>query len=185
MALSRGVLQVVACVTLLGACSRDTDEPARRKWVADETAKHSAYLREFLNGTGDVAFYDGWYPLESDSKTGGAWRWMDRRSITRLRTSADGGPRDMKVTVYGWTAHEHLGVRTAHMEFAVNGHVLDRFEPPETSFVHAIFVPKWLLESSEWVDFAITVANTATPRGDWRDLGFATTGIIWTRADAP
>jgi len=184
MASACEVLRVLACTALIVACRRDEDEQSRTKWIADETAKHNVYLRQFLNGTPDIVYFDGWYPLENDPKTGGAWRWMDRRSITRLRTSVGAGG-DMNVVVYGWTAHEHLGVRTAHMDFAINGYVLDHFEPPETSFVHTIFVPRSLLDKSEWVDFAITVANTATPRGDWRNLGFATTGIIWKRADAP
>jgi hypothetical protein len=165
----------------------DADAKERPAWVHDQAAKNHCFLREFLNGNGDMQFYDGWYPLENDPKTGGAWRWMDRRGIVRLRTTTNQAPEatDMKVTVFGWVPFDDVGFRTVYMEFAVNGHVLDRFEPVSSApFEHAFVVPRWLLQASDWVDLSITVTNTAKPRGDWRDLGFATTGIVWKPTDA-
>ena len=185
LSLLRAALVLLALLTFSG-CGResDVDREIRPAWIGAETEKRQVYLRRFLNGTDEVDFFDGWYPLEHDPKTGGAWRWMERRSITRLRTKVGGATAatDMRITVHGWTPYGDVGVRTLHMEFAVNGHVLERFEPPNEAFVHTIFVPKWLLERSERVDFAITVANTARPKGDWRDIGFATTGIVWKPA---
>ena len=91
----------------------------------------------------------------------------------------------MKLTVFGWVPFDDVGFRTIHLEFAVNGHVLDRFEPMSAApFEHAFVVPQWLLAASSWVDVSITVSNTAKPRGDWRDLGFATTGFLWKPTDA-
>lgn len=166
----------------LGCGNRDQDRQRRFDWVHEQTATNKLYVREFLSRSGDLEFYDGWYPVESDPKTGGAWRWMERRSITRLHTTVGGAttPRDMELKVFGWVLHEDVGFRKIVMDFSVNGHVLDRFDPPTGSFEHAIVVPKWLLEQSDWVDFVITVSNTARPKGDWRDLGFATSGFHWT-----
>jgi hypothetical protein len=162
----------------------DADARERPAWVHDQTVKNHCYLREFLNGTGDMQFYDGWYAIENDPKTGGAWRWMDRRGIVRMRTPGRDA-KDMKLTVFGWVPFDDVGFRAIHMEFAINGHVLDRFEPVSAApFEHTFVVPQWLITASDWVDLSITVSNTAKPRGDWRDLGFATTGIVWKPADA-
>lgn len=177
-------LALAFAALLLAACHPPTEErEARQRWVHEQAGAHDWYVREALNGTGDIDYYDGWFPPESDPKTGGGWRWMDRRSITRLRTRVrEGGVSDMTVTVYGWVPWQDIGLRTNTLEFAVNGHVLETFDPPHESFVHTIFVPRFLLEKSDWVDFVITAANTARPRGDWRDLGFCTTGFIWKPA---
>jgi hypothetical protein len=174
---------VAACA--LGACGRhgaDPDTKLRDQWISHETAAHAVYLRRFLNGTGDTVYFDGWYPLENDPKTGAAWRWMKERSITRLYTGAPDA-RDMIITIYGWTAAKDLWPRTDYMDFSVNGYLLEHFEPPKGSFQHSIFVPRFLLEHSSWVDFVIKVANSVIPRGDWREIAFATTGIVWKRAD--
>jgi hypothetical protein len=171
-----------------GPSPEDPEAPARRQWVHEQTAAHNVYLREFLNGTPEMQFYDGWYDIENDADTGGAWRWQGGRSITRLRTTPGGttGPAtDMRLIVYGWVPYENaeeLRFRSLQMEFAVNGHVLERWDPPPKEFSHSLFVPKELLDHSDWVDFAITVANTVHTRGDWRDLGFATTGFVWKQA---
>lgn len=178
----------VLCTAGTGCkAAEDVDAKERPAWVHEQAGKNHCYLREFLNGNADMQFYDGWYPLESDPKTGGAWRWMDRRGIVRLRTTTfeTAKPTDMRITIFGWVPFDDVGFRTVHMEFAVNGHVLDRFEPVSSApFEHAFLVPRWLLGASEWVDLSITVSNTAKPRGDWRDLGFATTGILWKPTDA-
>src|SRR5690349_11877536 len=71
----------------------DEDRPARAQWIADQTKAHSWWVRSFLNGTRDMQFYDGFYPIEFDPTTGGAWRWMDKKGIVRLRTSIDGTGR--------------------------------------------------------------------------------------------
>ena len=187
--LAAALLALAAVLAMLGVTGCREREPtaddiARDGWVTAETAKHEVYLRRFLHGTSDIEFFDGWHVVEHDPKTGSAWRWMDRRSITRLRTKPGWArtPTDMIITVYGWVAWEHVGARTLHMEFAVNGHVLDRFEPPKKLFDHSFAVPRWLLENSDWVDLAITVANTARPVGE-RDISFATTGILWKPAE--
>ena len=50
---------------------------------------------------------------------------------------------------------------------------------PHESGLVPIIVPRSLLGDDDWVDLTISVANTARPHGDWRDLGFATTGFQW------
>lgn len=177
------LLAVVVCAGGTGCKSAgDADLRERPAWLHEQTVKNHCYLREFLNGTPDLQFYDGWYPLENDPKTGGAWRWMEKRGIVRMRATG----KEMKLTVYGWVPFDDVGFRAIHMEFAVNGHVLDRYEPTSSaSFEHSFVVPRWLLAASKWVDLSITVSNTGKPRGDWRDLGFATTGIVWKPTDAP
>lgn len=174
-----------ALALALGGC-RGADDEARERssWIHARVGEHSWYVREALNGTANIDYFDGWYTPEHDPTTGGGWRWMDRRSITRLRTRIDGAsePRDMTLTIYGWTPWKDMDLRTSRLEFTVNGHVLETFDPPHESFVHELFVPKGLLGDAEWVDFVITAANTAQPRGDWRDLGFCTTGFLWTPA---
>jgi hypothetical protein len=167
-----------------GCGNVDQDKPRRVAWIHAQTAKDKLYVREFLNSAAfdDYEFYDGWYPAENDPQTGNAWRWMQRRGIVRVRTTTGGAasPVDMDMRVFGWVPQEHVGYRKIVMEFSANGHVLDRFDPPKGSFEHSIIVPKSLLENSDWVDFTITVSNTARPAGDWRDLGFGTTGFHWT-----
>jgi hypothetical protein len=178
------VLVGIIAVGAAGCDASDPDERIRAEWRARQTTEHNAYLRDFLNGNGDMQFYDGWYDIEGDPDSGAGWRWMGKRAIVRLRTKPEGRTQvtDMVLTVHGWVPWEHLGFRTSHLEFAINGHVLDKFEPPRESFERAIFVPRFLLEQSEWVDFAITVANTARPQGDWRDLGMGTSGFVWKPA---
>jgi hypothetical protein len=178
-----------ALVLLMAACqprgdSRGDQHEARMKWVHAQAAEHDWYVRDVLNGSGDIDFYDGWYPPENDPKTGGGWRWMDKRGITELRThvAPNNTVADMTLTIYGWVPWQDVGLRTNTLELAVNGHVLETFDPPHESFVHTVFVPRSLLEKSDWVDFVITAANTARPRGDWRDLGFCTTGFVWKPA---
>jgi hypothetical protein len=156
---------------------------ARRAWAEKETASRSWYLRDFLNGKRDIEFFDGWYDPEFDRTRGAAWRWMERRGIVRLRTRVEGQAdfQDMSLTVFGWVpSPAKLGPRGQSMEFAVNGRVLGYYVPPDGSFEYTLRVPKELLTESEFVDFAITVANAAPPSGgDWRDLGFCTTGVVW------
>lgn len=174
--------------SLLGGCGRnvDPDTDRRREWLARRTEVEKAYLQAVLNGTDDIQFYDGWHNLEYDPKTRGAWRWMGRRGIVRLRTRVGGArsPEDMDLHVFGWVPHEHAPLRQLQMEFAINGQVLERFDPPAASFEHVLRVPKELLEHSEWVDFVITVANAPRPVGDGRELGFSTTGFFWKPAAA-
>lgn len=171
-------VMVLAC---FGCGARDQDRQRRFDWMQKQTGEHNLHVRHFLSRPGEHEFGDGWYPVEADIKTGNAWRWMDRRAIIALRTKPGGAreARDMEMKLFGWVPHEHVGLRRLVMEFAINGHVLDRFEPPKTSFERSIVVPRSLLEQSEWVDFVITVANTARPTGDWRELGFATSGFHW------
>lgn len=182
-------LMIAALAIGLAGCEKpiDVDTERRPAWVERETAKEKVFLREFLTGaTKDrgvtqVQFYDGWYKVEEDPKTGGAWRWMGARGIVRLLTKPAGATEvhDMELRLFGWVSYEHIGLLTQRMSFAVNGHILGYFDPPREAFEHVILVPKWLLEHSDWVDFVITVANTVRPNGDWRDLGFATTGFHW------
>jgi hypothetical protein len=196
----------VIVISLLGAASsgcetsrRDPrakyvsaeDTPAgqiRRAWVHDETASRNWYLRDFLNGIRDIEFFDGWYDPEFDQARSAAWRWMERRGIIRLRTRIDGQAdfQDMALTVHGWLpSRARLGPRGRGMEFAVNGRVLAYYAAPEGAFEYTLRVPKELLTESEFVDFAITVANAAPPSGgDWRDLGFCTTGVVWKPSTA-
>jgi hypothetical protein len=166
----------------LGCGNRDQDRQRRFDWMQKQTADNKLYVRHFLSRPGEYEFGDGWYPVEADTKTGGSWRWMEKRAIIQLRTKPGGATeaRDMELKLFGWVPYEHVGFRQLMMEFAVNGHVLDRFDPPKTSFEHSIIVPRALLEHGDWVDFVITVANTARPTGDWRDLGFGTSGFHWT-----
>lgn len=177
--------------SLLCGCGRgrgrgDQDAERRPQWIHEQTAANNRYVLDFLNRPGDIEFYDGWYAVEHDKNTGGAWRWMDRRGIVRLATKVHGlaQARDMELKVFGWVLHEDAGYRKLQMEFAINGHVLERFDPPRGSFEHVIFVPRWLLEHSAKVDFVITVTHALHPRGDWRELGFATTGFHWTPVEA-
>lgn len=170
---------------LTGCQSRgDADVQRRHQWVQQQTQATNRNLLEYLNRAGDIEFVDGWYPVESDPKTGGAWRWMSGRGITRLASRPGGRAdvTDMELKIFGWGPHEHLGVLPFEMEFSVNGHVLGRFVPPKGSFEHVIVVPRYLLERSSHVDFVITVTNAAHPNGDARELGFATTGFHWTPA---
>lgn len=181
---ARGGIGVIALVSAaLSGCDggQTDDSDLRRRWVHEQAVNYGMPLREALNGSAEIRYYDGWYNLEHDPKTGGAWRWMDKRGTIRLRTKPFGlhEATDMELHVYGWVPHEDVAFRACHLEFSINGHVLSHFEPPPRSFEHTIIVPRWLLANSDWVDFVITAANTARPRGDWRDLGFATTGFIW------
>lgn len=174
---------LAACALLLGGCkNRDQDRQRRFDWIHEQTGANKMYVREFLSRSGDYEFADGWYPVEADVKTGGSWRWMERRGIIRLRTTIGDAktPSDMEMKLFGWVPWEHVGLRYIQMEFAVNGHVLGRYDPPKGSFEHTLFVPRWLLENDDWVDFVITVTHTARPNGDWRDLGFGTSGFHWT-----
>lgn len=195
--MSRCLLGLASCAALLAGCAagcdsrdpvrdpRDQDIDRRPAWVNAQTAQKKLFLRDLLSRGGDwFEFYDGWYPAEADPKTGSAWRWMDKRGIIRLQTKTEGVPRarDMELRIYGWVPTENLGFRKIQLEFAVNGHVLERFDPPTGPFEHAILVPRFLLDRSDWVDFVIASTNTARPNGDWRDLGFATTGFHWTPA---
>jgi hypothetical protein len=179
-----GKLVVSFAAVLLFGCGEkkeDRDFYARRQWLAEKAFAHDTHLRAFLNGTRDMVFYDGWYGIEHDPATNSAWRWMSEKGIVRFRTRPEGRPlSDVEVKVHGWVPYEHVGARSTTLYFRVNGHELERFEPPRRPFEHTVFVPRWLLENTEWVDFTIIAANTARPREDWRDLGFATTGLLWT-----
>src|SRR5512140_438950 len=155
-------LVLAGVVAASAGCSEsvDVDKTSRPAWTRQKAIEHHMVLRDILNGTPDIVYYDGWYGLENDPRTGGAWRWMGRRSIVRLRTRPFDQPlQDMELQIHGWVPWEHVGFRTCHMEFAVNGHVLARLEPPQHSFVQTLIVPKWLLANSEWVDLAMTVAT--------------------------
>lgn len=174
-----------------GSGSRDEDTERRTQWIAQQTTNNKFWVRDFLTRAGDsdlhdVVFYDGWFGPEYDAKTNSAWRWMGKHGVLRLRSRTEGVPvaRDMVLKVFGWVSHELMPVRQLPLEFAVNGHIILRFEPPASAFELPIFVPRWLLEKSEWVDFSITVANIVVPAGDWRELGFATTGFHWAPAAA-
>ncbi len=162
---------------------RDEDVDRRTAWLNARTQANHLYLRDFLTRGADwYEFYDGWYATEQDPKIGSAWRWMDKRGVIRLWTKT--GPeqiaRDMKLQIFGWVPHDLVGLKSTRLEFSVNGHVLERFDPPSTPFDHTIFVPRWLLGPTNWVDFVISAANTGHADGDWRNLGFATTGFHWT-----
>jgi len=179
----RSVLAIAAAASFAACRSAPDDAAARAAWVHARVGERHWYVREALNGTSDVRYYDGWYAPESDPSTGGGWRWMSKRGIVRLRARAGTAEaHDMTITVYGWVPWKDVGLRTTTLEFAVNGHVLETFDPPHETFAHTIFVPRFLLEHGDWVDFTITAANTARPRGDWRDLGFCTTGFTWKPA---
>ena len=61
----------VLCTAGTGCkAAEDVDAKERPAWVHEQAGKNHCYLREFLNGNADMQFYDGWYPLESDPKTG-------------------------------------------------------------------------------------------------------------------
>ena len=191
--MSRCLLGLASCAALLAGChSRDgvreppdQDFERRPAWVNAQTAEKKLFVRDFLSRGSDwYEFYDGWYPAESDAKSGGAWRWMEKRGIVRLQTKTQGvtRARAMELRLFGWVPDDQVGFRKIQLEFAVNGHVLERFDPPHGPFEHPILVPRELLDYSDWVDFVITSTNTARPNGDWRDLGFATTGFHWTPA---
>jgi len=167
----------------LVACGRqdDADSDARFEWLGAQTASHKLWVRQALNGNDAIRFQDGWYNVENDPKSGGAWRWMMGRGTLRLLTKPEGAaaPVDMQLVVFGWVPQENLGFRSQHMTFSANGHVLEEFDPPKETFEHAVVVPAWLLSGGERIDFVISVTNTTRPNGDWRDLGFATTGFHW------
>ncbi len=170
-----------ACLLLVGCKSRDQDRQRRFDWVMQQTISNNLHVRQFLSRQGDYEYADGWFPVETDPKNGNAWRWMERRGIIRLRTTVGDAPaRDMNLRLFGAVPWELIGDRFIEMEFAVNGHVLGRFDPPKGNFEHDIFVPRWLLEQSEMVDFVIAVTHTGRAPGDWRDVGFVTTGFHWT-----
>lgn len=162
---------------------RDADFDRRAAWIDARTAANKLFLRDFLSRGADwYEFYDGWYPTEQDPKTGGAWRWMDKRGVIRLwtKTGVEQIARDMNFQVSGWAPQDVVGLKGTYLEFSVNGHILERFDPPKSTFDHTVFVPKWLLGQGNWVDIVISAANTGHADGDWRDLGFATTGFHWT-----
>ena len=164
-----------------GCANRDPDRQRRFDWVQKQTNDNKLWVRHFLSRPGEYEFGDGWHWPEADPKAGSAWRWMDKRGIIQLRTKPGGltEARDMELKFFGWVPYEHVGFRRLMLEFAVNGHVLDRYDPPKGSFEHSIIVPKSLLEHSDWVDFVITVANVARPPNDWRELGVGTSGFHW------
>lgn len=175
---ARGALLLLLAVA--PACKRpDPDEANRRVWLEDLTKSRQVVLRQVLNGNGGTWFYDGWFPIESDPKTGGAWRWQEKKSTTRFRTSTIPPGDPVRLSVFGWTDYSHLDVRTSHLDFFANGVRVDRFDTPATSFEHVVTIPRRLIGNDEWFDFSIVAANTAKPAGEWRDLGFATTGFIW------
>lgn len=181
---SLGLLSCLVLIGCGGGGKTDPDVQRREEWLRARTELNKDYLRASLNGTDDIQFYDGWFNVERDPSTAGAWRWGERRAVVRLRTKPGGATRaqDMELRVFGWVAHDHAALRLLRVEFAVNGHVLGRFDPPAKAFEHVLFVPRALLERGDWVDFTITVANATRTKGDWRDLGFATTGFLWKPA---
>lgn len=179
-------LAALAKITLLGlgiagCADGDQDRENRARWLADETAKRKLWVRQALNGSGEIAFLDGWYSAENDPKAGNAWRWMTGRGVLRLKSKVDGTatPVDMQLVVFGWLSHENIGFRSQHMTFSANGHLLEELDPPAESFEHTVIVPAALLSGGDYIDFVISVTNTVRPNGDWRDLGFATTGFHW------
>lgn len=175
-------LFVVAAVAT--ACKQgDPDEPARTRWLDERTASRKVFLRRVLKGTPDIRYSDGWYPLESDPTTGSAWRWQEKKSRTRFRVSSIPPGDPVRLSVFGWTDFAHLDVRSSHLDFYVNGVRIDRFDPPPASFEHVLLIPRRLIGGGEWVDLDILAANTARPSGEWRDLGFATTGFLWRAPD--
>ena len=177
---------------LVGCKSRGDDDADRRlAWIAEKTRADESWGHDFLRRAGDskyhdAIFYDGWSAAELNPNTKFAWRSAGRRGIIRLRTKTNGDSvaRDMDLELTGFVPHEHMSVSRLQLEFAVNGHVVNRFDPPAETFTHHIFVPHWLLDHSEWVDFSITAANVVSLPGDWRELGFATTGFRWLPAPA-
>src|SRR5262245_15892115 len=94
-----------AALTVVGCePTTDSDVEARNAFIDTQTSARKLWLRRFLNGTEDMVFYDGWYDAEIDPATGGAWRWMDRRGIVKMRTTkgTDREGSDMVLTVHGW-----------------------------------------------------------------------------------
>lgn len=179
--------RVVLLATLVAGCGErvDPEATARETWLRAMSEDAGAGLRSVLNGNENVRFYSGWYTLEADSKSGNAWRWTGRKGILQLRTKPDHYPRaiDMQVEIFGWVPFDDSGLKTFHMEFSVNGHILDRYEPESSKlFSRKVFVPHQLLDHADWVDFVVNVSSTVQPVGDWRHLGFATTGLFWTPA---
>lgn len=180
---------VATCVlgaSFLGACSTervDADRESRATWLAAIGADAGVGLRQFLNGNENVRYYRGFYPMDWDKS--GAWRWMGRKGIIQLRTNPDHYPKviDMQIEIFGWVPFDDSLIKKYHFEYSVNGHVLDEYDPDSAKlFSRKIFVPKELLEHSEWVDFVVNVSETYRPAGDTRDIGFATTGVFWTPA---
>jgi hypothetical protein len=168
---------------MLGCEPVDPDRVARAEWIRAVGDDAGVGLRAVLNGTGAVQYHSGFYPLEYDPESHGAWRWMSRRGIIRLKTHKSRRQphaTDMDLEVFGWVPMEPKELRTFHLEFSLNGHVLGRYEPESSKlFSQKFSIPKDLIDNAEWVDLVITVANTVRPANDWRDLGFATTGVIW------
>jgi len=183
---------LLPCLTsCTGRGSRDEDVQRRADWIAAHTASNKLWVRDFLTRAGDsdfhdALFYDGWYPTENDPKTGGAWRWMGKHGVIRLRTRTGGAREasDMELKLFGWAPYELMPIHLLRLELAVNGHILGRVDAPARAFEHTVIVPKSLLDNSDWVDFTITAANTIMPGGDGRELGFATTGFQWTPVTA-
>ncbi|MDB4938033.1 MAG: hypothetical protein JWP87_5005 [Labilithrix sp.] len=157
------------------------DEDRRNEWLRAETDAKKLYVQAVLNGTTDIQYYDGWWNLERDPRTGGAWRWMEKRGVLRLRTKPGGATEthDMEMHVFGWVPYEHLAERQYGIDFIVNGHIVEHFTPPATAFEHVVVVPRSLLGGGDWIDFTIAVTSVARVAGDGRDLGFATTGFQW------
>lgn len=191
-AFRRGFVLVTPIVSLLlgtSACGtkaeRDEhDDHVKRQWLNARSAEEHRELVVHLNGDRSRRFDDGWYTTEHERDGGGAWRWMGHHAIVRMQVPAK--PADMKLSLYGWVPYGDMqDARTLQMQIAVEGHVLDTFFPPRGNFKREVLVPRAVLGEGGLVDVGLTVSNTVRPPGDWRDLGFATTGIFLAPADPP
>jgi hypothetical protein len=182
----RGITPILAAALAASCSPQKSQSEARRAWVTEQSRQRPVdALCLALNGTRDMDFLDGWYPVEHDVEEARAWRWMARRAVVRLRLLAAAEPRsDMALTFHGWLPHEHLGLAAQRLTSVVNGHVLDELEPPSARFVHTFVVPERLIGMDRSIELAFVVANTVEPKGDDRELGFAMSELSWARARA-
>lgn len=181
----RRAVAFISVLCAMGCGERaEREDPAKDKWLAARKAEEHRELAVHLEGDRYLRFDDGWYPEEHDRDGGGAWRWMGRRGIVRMRLR--GPAMDLKMSVFGWVPYDDMfDARTLHMQFEVNGHVVDTFIPPHGTFQHDVIIPRALIGDGPEFDVAIDVANVVRPRGDWRELGFATTGIFLAPVGPP
>ena len=116
-----------------------------------------------------VTFGDGWYGEESSDVD--VWRWMGRRSVTRLAPISR--PGDLLLRLY----FPLDGLRKPPLiTISLNGSVLERFTPAEAIVERKYALPPSAQKPSELV---IETDEVVQPRGDPRPLGVRLDRITW------
>jgi len=142
--------------------------PHDRLW---KIARRRYFETTVLPLTERFEFGEGWYGEEGSD--GHLWRWMARRSVTRL-PQFGGRARlaiDFNVPLQSLPAPPHVTV-------ALNGAVVDRFTATEPELERSYLVDSRSERPNELV---IETDRTfrPSPTGDTRELGLEVVGIRW------